>query len=398
VLSRARYIASQLEQEVRIVGLSAPIANAMDVSEWIGVPSKHLFNFKPDDRPAPLLVNLFGFDTNSHQTRLQSMAKPVYRATVDRNPACSTIIFVPSKKLAHSTAADLIAFSTNEGRGEAFLGPNMEILRGKIAPITDTSLRESLNHGIAVLHQGLSSSNQDVAISLFKSGSARVLVCPHDMCWHGLPYSHQVVIMDSSYYDGRQRRFVQYAFTDIMQMMGIASLPLPSYQEEDSSINMKQNVCVLLCHSPKKEYLKRLINEPLPVESHLDQYLHDHMCAEIVNRTIENKQEAVDYLTWTLFYRRLTQNPNYYNMLGASHRHLSDHLSELVENTVGDLEESKCITVEDEMDLGPLNLGMISSFYYIQYTTIELFASGISAKTRVKGLLEVLASASEFNQ
>lgn len=39
-----------------------------------------------------------------------------------------------------------------------------------------------------------------------------------------------------------------------------------------------------------------------------------------------------------------------------THRHLSDHLSELVENTVSDLEQSKCISVEDEMDMTPLNL------------------------------------------
>lgn len=76
-------------------------------------------------------------------------------------------------------------------------------------------------------------------------------------------------------------------------------------------------------------------------QSHLDHRLHDHFNAEIVTRTIENKQDAVDYLTWTLLYRRLTQNPNYYNLKGVTHRHLSDHLSDLVENTLNDLQQSK---------------------------------------------------------
>lgn len=69
-----------------------------------------------------------------------------------------------------------------------------------------------------------------------------------------------------------------------------------------------------MCHTPRKEYYKKFLFEPFPVESHLDHFLHDHMVAEIVNKTITSKQEAVDYLTWTFFYRRLSQNPNYYNM------------------------------------------------------------------------------------
>jgi pre-mRNA-splicing helicase BRR2 len=120
------------------------------------------------------------------------------------------------------------------------------------------------------------------------------------------------------------------------------------------------------------------------------------MCAEVVTKTIESSQEAVDYLTWTFMYRRLTQNPNYYNLQGTSHRHLSDHVSELVETTLSDLEAARCISIDDGMEVSPLNLGMIASYYYISYTTIELFSASLQAGTKLRGLVEILASATEY--
>ncbi|KAK6060350.1 Sec63 domain protein [Cooperia oncophora] len=154
--------------------------------------------------------------------------------------------------------------------------------------------------------------------------------------------------------------------------------------------------CVLMCQSSKKDFFKKFLYEPLPVESHLDHCLHDHFNAEIVTKTIENKQDAIDYLTWTFLYRRMTQNPNYYNLQEISHRHLSDALSELVELTLKDLENSKCIAIKDDMDTMPLNLGMIAAYYYISYTTIELFSMSLQAKTKLRALIEIIANASEF--
>jgi len=41
------------------------------------------------------------------------------------------------------------------------------------------------------------------------------------------------------------------------------------------------------------------------------QVLADHLNAEIIAGTITTKQDAMDYVTWTYFFRRLTMNPRY---------------------------------------------------------------------------------------
>jgi hypothetical protein len=42
------------------------------------------------------------------------------------------------------------------------------------------------------------------------------------------------------------------------------------------------------------------------------------------------------------------------------------------------------IAIEDDMDLEPLNLGMVAAYYYIAYTTLELFAGSLTSKTKLK--------------
>ena len=50
------------------------------------------------------------------------------------------------------------------------------------------------------------------------------------------------------------------------------------------------------------------------------------------------------------------------------------------------------------MDLSPMNLGMIASYYYLRYTTVELFNTALSSGTRMRGLLEIVCAASEIRE
>lgn len=111
----------------------------------------------------------------------------------------------------------------------------------------------------------------------------------------------------------------------------------------------------------------------------------------------------MDWITWTFLYRRISQNPNYYNLAGRTGQHINDYLSELIETTVDELHKAKCVQYkdEDEMELEPANLGRIAAYYYIKYQTIELFAKNLEdeqtlSQKKMRFLLDVLSKSAEY--
>jgi pre-mRNA-splicing helicase BRR2 len=101
--------------------------------------------------------------------------------------------------------------------------------------------------------------------------------------------SYLVIVMGVQSYDGREHRYVDYAIAEVLQMMGRACRP----NIDESSR------CVLMLQQTRKDFFTKFLAEALPVESMLPGSLWDHFNAEIVSRTIENKQDAVDWCTWT---------------------------------------------------------------------------------------------------
>ncbi|KAF5375631.1 hypothetical protein D9757_008508 [Collybiopsis confluens] len=387
VLSRTRYVSAQTELKTRIVALGVSLANARDLGEWIGVPSHAIFNFSPSARPLDMDIHLQSFSIPHFPSLMLAMSKPAYLAVCEYAPTKPVIVFVPSRKQCRLTVDDLLLHAAAEEQADRFLHVEAEDLEVHLAHLTDEGLKETLRHGIGYFHEALSKQDRRIVQRLFESGAVQVLVASKDTAWSLPVSSYMTIIMGVQYYEGKEHRYIDYPVMDVLQMIGRACRP-----RED-----ERSRCVLMCQQTKKDFYKKFLAEGLPIESHLTAMLHDYFLAEIAVKTIENKQDAMDILTWTYFYRRMTQNPNYYNLHNVSHQHLSEHLSELVETTLSELLNSKCIAIEDESDeVSPLNLGMIAAYYNISYVTVEVYTLSLKERTKLRGLLEVVSSSAEF--
>jgi hypothetical protein len=129
---------------------------------------------------------------------------------------------------------------------------------------------------VAFLHEGMLPSEREAVEALFLSGAVQVVVCTASMAWGVTLPCKVVVIMGTQYYDGSNTGGADYPVTDLLQMMGCATADGVAVDEASAS-----GVCVLMCHAPRKEYYKKFLFEPFPVESHLDHFLTDHLSAEV---------------------------------------------------------------------------------------------------------------------
>jgi len=182
VISRMRYLSSQKKERdenssLRIVGLGASLANAREVAEWMGVPSKSIFNFSPKVRPTPLEIYFQSFDQNNFSSRLMAMAKPVYNAVMRPSDGKPTIVFVPSRRQAQLTAIDLMAYRESLDEG-TFLGTDADSSQVSAAAeeLKEATLQQVVTAGIGFVHEGLSELDWESVTSMLEFQ----LICDDD--------------------------------------------------------------------------------------------------------------------------------------------------------------------------------------------------------------------------
>lgn len=397
-ISRMRHMAAETQSALRVCAAGSSLATSGDLADWLGVPANCNFNFQPDTRNLNIEVVFRGFPQYYREIRHLSVQNAIFPIVQEcASSQTPVLIFVTSRHQARQLAIDILIragnFSISWGASEF--------------DVQEKILRETMGSGILLLHEGLQVSEADLVRRAFLAGESRLLIVTHSMLWKLHLNAPVVMVADCEYYDAFEQRYLHYEMPDVLRMQaacGRCELSTDFESQTQSTLD-NTGIFYIFCLRTQKEYYKKFLHEPFPLESKYDQYYAEILCPEIANSTVESRQECVDLITWTYFYRRLTQNPNYYGCVASTPQLLSAHLSSLVEDSVEGLEQAGVVEVHEDVDkIAPLSLCFIAAHYQITTSTIETFHKSMrdletnSRAVIERSLLEILSNASEFEQ
>ena len=396
IVSRMNYIASQMKESVRIIGMSTACANAVDLGNWLGV-KEGLFNFRHSVRPVPLEIFIDGFpEQRGFCPLMQSMNRPTFLAIKAHSPEKPVIVFVASRRQTRLTAKDLINLCGMEDNPRRFVRMSEDDLQINLSRVKDEALREALSFGVGLHHAGLVEGDRQLSEELFANNKIQILVATSTLAWGVNLPAHLVVVKGTQYFDAKIEGYKDMDLTDVLQMLGRAGRP-----QFDSS-----GIARILTQDTKKTFYKHFLHTGFPVESSLHNVLDNHLGAEASAGTISTKQDAMDYLTWTFFFRRLHKNPSYYGLEISADEHntiaaqqlANDYLVELVNGCLSELADSGCITLHSNIDVDPTPLGKIMSFYYLSHITIRHLVKHAKRNASFEDVLSLMCGATEFDE
>jgi hypothetical protein len=197
--------------------------------------------------------------------------------------------------------------------------------------------------------------------------------------------AHLVIVKGTEFFDGKESRYVDYPVTDVLQMMGRAGRP-----QFDT-----EGIACIFVEESKKNFYKKFLYDPFPVESCLDSRMADNLNAEIATGTVVTIEDCVGWLDWTFYARRVRMNPSYYGAESGDDDTVNEFLLQKVMTCIEELKESGCIItpVDDNMgEVAPTYLGVTSSKFYLHHKTPHQMRIGVKNSRRT-----MLSSLEQFD-
>ncbi|RYZ17789.1 MAG: DEAD/DEAH box helicase, partial [Myxococcaceae bacterium] len=383
---------------VRLVGLSATLPNYRDVAAFLRVKKEGLFFFDNSFRPVPLQQQFVGIMEKKALKRVNLMNEICYEKALLHGTKNQVLIFVHSRADTVKTAQairDLAAENETLARFLQEGSASYEILKAESVNAKSPELRELLACGFAVHHAGLSRSDRTLVEDLFADKHVKVLVSTATLAWGVNLPCRTVIIKGTQMYSPGAGRWVELSPLDILQMMGRAGR---------YGLDSEGEGIIITDHSELQYYLS-LMNQQLPIESHMVSRLPDLLNAEVVLGSVSSLDEAADWLGYSYFFVRLVQNPSLYGyQLGEDEEGERDGSYLTARRNFAhsalSLLEKKGLVKYDRRSGSVLNtaLGRVASYYYLTCESVAMYNEALRSSMNEVELLRLFSLSSEFKQ
>ncbi|SNQ59050.1 Superfamily II helicase [Candidatus Methanoperedens nitroreducens] len=369
------------DKPLRIIALSATMPNIEDVAEWIGADKEEILKFDDSYRPVKLETDVFAYDPKESEfinkyVRLYKALNLIKKPLRDGHQA---LIFVTARDDAVRSAKKLLEFFEKDGRmylTEAEYEYVSEL--GKL--IKNQILSQTIRWGIAFHHAGLNKMDRDTVENLFRKGIIKVLISTSTLAWGVNLPARIVVIRDVEINDPLEGN-KELSPIDLLQMLGRAGRP----QYDDRGYGW------VIVPYAKAEMYRQLLKKGKEIESMLHESLPEHINAEIAMGTINNINEAREWIRTTFLYRCIRKNPAKYNNLDLNEK-VKDEIKVLISNGFVDFNP-------DTYDFHPTQLSIITSIYYVNIKTAILFREYAKRENlTLSEVLEIISKADEFSE
>jgi len=246
----------------RLIGLSNTISNPQDLARWLSVKRAGAYNFNAaTSRFIQMEIHIMGFPERHYSPRMASMNKPIFEAIQTHSPSDPALVFVSSRKQCTVTSLDLVSCLVRHrpSQEKQWLHLNQSELGVLLSRVLDDDVKLALEFGIGILHPSLNYSDKKLVDELFRYGKIQVLICTTNYAWESDMRAKLIVVKGTEHYDPVSGRYVDYQPADVMQMLG---------RSGRSNID-HTGIAVLMVRDVYKEFYKKFLFEPFPIESEL---------------------------------------------------------------------------------------------------------------------------------
>ena len=374
---------------MRILAISATVANAYDISKWIGLGGNDdstacgefdqltrlantavTFNFGEEYRAVKLEQFVCGFKPQSENdfsfdVLLNSKLNEIINKYSRNKPV---LIFCPTRNSCQQTAKYLKE------------NLNIKLSYSNELKLKDRDLQACVNKfGIGYHHAGLALADRNQVETSFLNGRIKILCCTSTLAVGiNLP-AYLVIIKGTRCWS--ENRFKEYQETDILQMIGRAGRP----QFEN------KGVAVVMTNAKLKQKYEKVINGTEKVESSLHLSFPENLVSEIAIGNVRSLKDALNWIKTTYFYVRFLANPNYYHTIPQPSMSAEENLLAFCRTNAQSLVCEKLIT--DEYKCTPYGFSM--TMHYISFETMKLLIKARS-QLSISELLDLLSQSKEF--